>query len=175
MLQVVQGDCLDVLGAYPGPLFDAVVTDPPAGIGMNSTEWDQDRGGRRSWVAWLAARLDIARQRCRPGARMLCWSFPRRAHWTGLAIEDAGWEIEDVVTHLNGQARPRPGALAPGWEGWWLARDPRGKSRPLNLDDLPVVVEAGTRLRRRPRNVLIDGDGHARPRHQAPANAANAW
>lgn len=157
---VILGDCLDVLKAQEGQrLFDAVVTDPPAGIGMNSTPWDSNRGGREEWVRWLAARLAAARWCCRPGARMLCWSYPRRAHWTGMAIEDAGWEIEDLVTHLNGQARPRPGALGPGWEGWWLARDPRSSSRPLNLENLPVVAGAGTKLARKPRNVLLDQGG----------------
>lgn len=153
--EVLHGDCLDLLGGCAGAPFDAVVTDPPAGIGMNQTEWDADRGGRDAWVSWLSARLAAARAACRPGARILCWSYPRRAHWTGLAIENAGWEVEDLVTHLNGQGRPRPGALGPGWEGWWLARDPRGKSRPLNLDGLPVVVDADG-MTRKPRNVLLD-------------------
>lgn len=150
------GDCLDLLSSYCGPLFDAVVTDPPAGIGLPSPdgpqEWDGDRGGRQQWVRWLADRLLAVRQRSRPGAWILCWCYARRAHWTGLALEDAGWVIEDLVTHLNGQGRPRPGALAPGWEGWWLARNGESR-RPLNLDGLPVV--AGPKPRH-PRNVLLD-------------------
>ena len=154
MFELILGDCLHAMEAYAGPVFDAVVTDPPAGIGMNGQEWDLDRGGREAWVRWLADRLGTARRRCRPGAWILCWSYPRRAHWTGLALEDAGWEIEDLVTHLNGQARPRAGALAPGWEGWWLGRNP-GPRRDLHLEGLPVVVEPGA-IARHPRNVLLD-------------------
>jgi len=36
---------------------DALVTDPPSGIGFMGWSWDSDRGGRDAWVQWLAGEL----------------------------------------------------------------------------------------------------------------------
>lgn len=147
------GDCLDKLRKAPPPRpVDLVLTDPPAGIGMNGAGWDGDRGGRLRWVAWLTERLGEARKRCRPGARLVCWSLPRQSHWTGWAIAEAGWVVEDLAAHLNAQAkRASASKLSPGWESWWVAYDPRAEPRPLRLD-LPRA--AGTK-QRHPRNVLV--------------------
>jgi DNA modification methylase len=39
--QVVMGDCLQILRGLPANRFDALVTDPPAGIGFMGKEWDK--------------------------------------------------------------------------------------------------------------------------------------
>jgi DNA modification methylase len=39
--QVVSGDCLEILGGLPANRFDALVTDPPAGIAFMGKEWDK--------------------------------------------------------------------------------------------------------------------------------------
>jgi DNA methylase len=33
--------------------------------------------------------------------------LPRTSHWTATALEDAGWEIRDIVTHLFGSGFPK--------------------------------------------------------------------
>ena len=35
------GDCLKVLAAMPAAAFDAVVTDPPYGLGFMGKTWDK--------------------------------------------------------------------------------------------------------------------------------------
>lgn len=40
VLTVIQGDCVDVLREMPEASVDAVVTDPPYGIGFMGREWD---------------------------------------------------------------------------------------------------------------------------------------
>lgn len=35
------------------------------------------------------------------------WALPRTSHWTATAIEDAGFEIRDVITHLFGSGFPK--------------------------------------------------------------------
>lgn len=139
------GDCVDVMRGLPEASVDAIVTDPPAGISFMSRSWDHDRGGRDAWVEWLSGVLREALRVAKPGAHALVWSLPRASHWTGSALEDAGWEVRDVVTHLFASGFPKSldvgKATAPAtsdaerWEGWgtalkpaaefwWLARKP---------------------------------------------------
>ena len=136
---VVEGDSADVLASLPPASVHALVTDPPAGIGFMGREWDRDRGGRAQWVAWLASVLGLARVAVRPGGRAFVWALPRTTHWTGCAVEDAGWSIETVVTHLFGTGWPKgQGQLKPSSEHWYLART--GPSTGLNVDACRVTA-----------------------------------
>jgi hypothetical protein len=107
---------------------DCVVTDPPAGIGFMGKAWDSDKGGRRQWVAWLTSALAECLRVAKPGSILLCWALPRTSHWTGTAIEDAGWLIEDRIAHHFGNGFPKHRSkLKPATEDWWLARKPGPK------------------------------------------------
>jgi hypothetical protein len=98
---LVQGDCLDVLRCLDDGEADALVTDPPSGTGFMNKSWDSFKS-RDAFVDFLTPRLAECRRVCRPGAVGLVWALPRTSHWTALAIEEAGWYIEDVVCHLFG-------------------------------------------------------------------------
>lgn len=106
-MQLMQGDCLEQLKCLPRESVDALVTDPPAGIGFMGKEWDQDKGGRDAWIAWMRDVMREAYAVLKPGAHGLIWALPRTSHWTATALEDAGFEIRDVVTHLFGQGFPK--------------------------------------------------------------------
>ncbi len=130
---VVEGDATDVVRALPLACLDALVTDPPAGVSFMNATWDHHKGGRAQWVAWLAEVLGHARAATRDGGRALVWSLPRTSHWTGCAVEDAGWSIETTVTHLQGQGWPKgKSQLKPLAETWWLART--GRSTALGIE-----------------------------------------
>jgi DNA modification methylase len=101
------GDCLNVLPTLPDASVDTVITDPPAGISFMNLPFDSDRGGRLKWVEWLASALRECLRVAKPGATAAVWALPRTSHWTGCALEEAGWEIFDVVTHLFGQGFPK--------------------------------------------------------------------
>jgi hypothetical protein len=127
------GDCLDVL-SRGGPLFDAIITDPPGGGKFMSLAFDTDRGGRDKWIAWLAERLAAGRARTKDGGYLLCWAFARTSGWTHRAIEDAGWSHLGPVMHMHGEGYPKAGkkALKPMHETWFLARN--GRPVDLNID-----------------------------------------
>jgi site-specific DNA-methyltransferase (adenine-specific) len=130
---VVEGDCAEVLRSLPDGCADAVVSDPPSGIAFMGAEWDRNKGGRSQWVAWLAGILSDARRATRDGGRAIVWSLPRTSHWTGCAVEDAGWSIETTIAHLFGTGWPKGKAQTkPAQETWWLART--GKSEALNVE-----------------------------------------
>lgn len=129
------GEALAVLKTLPDAFADALVTDPPAGIAFMGKGWDRDKGGRTAWVAWLAEILSEARRCLKPGAAGFVWALPRTSHWTATACEDAGFEVRDVVTHVQGQGFPKSKALLkPAAEHWILVRNP-GPLRDLRIDE----------------------------------------
>jgi DNA modification methylase len=87
--------------------IDAIVTDPPAGISFMGKDWDGDKGGRKQWCAYMEERFAEALRVCKPEAHALVWALPRTSHWTATALEDAGWEIRDIVTHLFSSGFPK--------------------------------------------------------------------
>jgi DNA modification methylase len=97
---LVLGSCEAVLRDLPDCSVDAVVTDPPAGIGFMGRAWDSDKGGRDQWIAWLAGIMRECLRVLRPGGHALVWALPRTSHWTATAVEDAGFEIRDVHHHI---------------------------------------------------------------------------
>lgn len=103
-------------------------------------EWDDDKGGRGEWIFWLTQVMKECNRVLKPGAHALVWAIPRTSHWTITAVENAGFEIRDVITHLFGSGFPKSlnvqkagagdawqgfgTALKPAAEFWILARKP---------------------------------------------------
>jgi len=104
---IIRADCLDWLPTLGAESVDSCVMDPPAGISFMGREWDSDRGGRRAWVAWATQVFGECLRVCKPGAHGLVWALPRTSHWTAWALEDAGWEVRDVVHHIFGSGFPK--------------------------------------------------------------------
>lgn len=105
--QLLTGKAEELLKTYPDNHFDAMVTDPPASISFMGKDWDSDKGGIDGWVQWLTLVMREALRTLKPGAHGLVWSIPRRCHWTGLALEAAGFEIRDAIVHLVGNRMPK--------------------------------------------------------------------
>lgn len=124
----------------PEHSVDALVTDPPAGIGFMGLDWDAGRHSMLDWSSWLAEALAPSFRALKPGAHGLVWALPRTSHWTALALEDAGFEVRDVHHHLFGSGFPKSltsasaeiprgtgTALKPAAEHWILVRKPLGR------------------------------------------------
>jgi hypothetical protein len=123
-VRLLEGDCLDVLRTLGCECVDSLVTDPPAAISFMGAKFDTFKG-RGAFVDWLTPRLAECLRVCRPGAVGLVWALPRTSHWTALAIEDAGWIVEDRIAHLFGTGFPKyKTKLKPACEDWWLCRKP---------------------------------------------------
>jgi len=86
--------------------LDSLVSDPPAGIGFMGKDWD-GTNERAAFVAWLTPIMAEALRVLKPGAHGLVWALPRTSHWTAWALECAGFEVLDVVTHLFGSGFPK--------------------------------------------------------------------
>ena len=101
------GDCLDILPQFPDKSFDSLVTDPPAGISFMGKDWDGDKGGRDKWIEWLSSVMGECLRVLKPGGHGLIWALPRTSHWTGIALEDAGFEVRDCIYHVFGSGFPK--------------------------------------------------------------------
>lgn len=131
---VVEGDTEGV--TLPRGSVDHVITDPPSGTGFVCAKWDTFRG-RQHFSPWLQGILANARNATRDGGRSAVWSFPRTSHWTGCAVEDAGWWIETTITHLFAHGWPKDTSqLKPAAELWYLSRN--GRAEDLNIDGCRV-------------------------------------
>lgn len=104
---ILQGDCIEVMRGMEDNTVDALITDPPAGIGFMNKAWDHHKGGRREWVKWMSEVMEECLRVMKPGAHGLVWAIPRTSHWTGWALEKAGFEIRDCVYHLFGTGFPK--------------------------------------------------------------------
>jgi site-specific DNA-methyltransferase (adenine-specific) len=105
--EVLHGDCLEVLKTFPDNYFDSLITDPPSSISFMSMKWDDDKGGMLNWINWLSEVMNEAMRTMKPGAIGLVWSIPRTSHWTGMALELAGFRIIDVIHSAFGQGFPK--------------------------------------------------------------------
>ena len=98
-VQLFRGDCLEVLLTLAENSVDAVVTDPPYGLGFMGKDWDHGVPGEHFWREILRI--------AKPGAHLLAFGGTRTVHRLVCAIEDAGWEIRDRVLWLHGQGIPK--------------------------------------------------------------------
>lgn len=98
-VRILEGDCLFVMPTLDENSVDAVICDPPYGLKFMGKEWDHGIPGTPFWEA--------ARRVSKPGAYLLAFGGTRTHHRLMVAIEDAGWEIRDVLMWLYGSGFPK--------------------------------------------------------------------
>jgi len=106
-VQLYLGDCLAILPTLAPGSVDAVVTDPPAGISFMGKAWDHHKGGRDSWIEWMAGIAAECLRILKPGGHALVWALPRTSHWTATAWENAGFQVRDRIAFLFGSGFPK--------------------------------------------------------------------
>ena len=171
-IELINGDCLEVMRGMADCSVDAIVSDPPAGIAFMGKHWDKDKGGRNEWVAWMESVATECKRVLKPGGHALIWSIPRTSHWTAWAWESAGFECRDKIVHIFGSGFPKSlniekatnnsgldgmgTALKPAHEDWLLFRKPIEKGLTiaenclkwgtggLSIDDCRVLTDDDT-------------------------------
>lgn len=99
MIELLNGDCIERMKQLPDNSVDAVVTDPPYGLRFMGKHWDYD-----------VPNVDVWREVYRvlkPGGYLLSFGGTRTYHRMACAIEDAGFEIRDMVEWLYGSGFPK--------------------------------------------------------------------
>jgi DNA modification methylase len=97
--QLHHGDCLEVLKTLPDCSIDAVVTDPPYGLSFMGKRWDYDVPAVEVWQECLRV--------LRPGGHLLSFAGTRTQHRMAVRIEDAGFEIRDLIAWVYGSGFPK--------------------------------------------------------------------
>ncbi len=93
------GDCLEVLRTLPDCSVDAVVTDPPYGLSFMGKRWDYDVPSVEVWAECLRV--------LKPGGHLLAFAGTRTQHRMAVRIEDAGFEIRDMIAWVYGSGFPK--------------------------------------------------------------------
>lgn len=82
--------------------------NPTASRGFaNGITLDSSKRGREAFISFLTSIMREALRVLRPGGHAFVWALPRTSHWTAMALEDAGFEIRDVLAHLFGSGFPK--------------------------------------------------------------------
>jgi hypothetical protein len=110
------GDCLAVLRTLPESSVDAVVTDPPYGLSFMGKRWDYDVPSVEIWAECLRV--------LKPGGHLLAFAGTRTQHRMAVRIEDAGFEIRDMIAWVYGSGFPKSHNLKNEWQGWGTALKP---------------------------------------------------
>lgn len=93
------GDCLDVLKTLPTNSVDSVVCDPPYGLSFMGKKWDYDVPSVEIWAECLRV--------LKPGGHLLAFAGTRTQHRMAVRIEDAGFEIRDMIAWVYGSGFPK--------------------------------------------------------------------
>lgn len=99
MIDLRLGDCLHVLRTMPDSSVDAVVTDPPYGLAFMGKRWDYDVPSVEVWQECLRV--------LKPGGHLLAFAGTRTQHRMCVRIEDAGFEIRDMIAWVYGSGFPK--------------------------------------------------------------------
>ena len=86
---------------YDGEPFDAILCDPPYELGFMGKSWDSS-GIAFDQEMWA----DLFRH-IKPGGHLLAFSGSRTYHRMAVAIEDAGFEIRDMIEWVYGSGFPK--------------------------------------------------------------------
>lgn len=110
------GDCLSVLRSLDAESIDAVVTDPSYGIAFMGKAWDISVPGVDVWSECLRV--------LKPGGHLLAFAGTRTQHRMATRIEDAGFEIRDLIAWVYGSGFPKSHNLEGDRLGWGTALKP---------------------------------------------------
>ena len=93
------GDCLDVLAHMPSHSVAAIITDPPYGLSFMGKGWDYQVPSVEIWEQCLRV--------LKPGGYLLAFAGTRTQHRMAVNIEDAGFEIRDMIAWVYGSGFPK--------------------------------------------------------------------
>ena len=114
--QILIGDCLELLRRMPDCSVDSVVTDPPYGLSFMGKKWDYDVPATEVWIECLRV--------LKPGGHLLAFAGTRTQHRMAVRIEDAGFEIRDMIAWVYGSGFPKSHNLDGEHDGWGTALKP---------------------------------------------------
>ena len=83
----------------PDNFVDSIVTDPPYGLSFMGKVWDYEVPNVEIWKECLRV--------LKPGGHLLAFAGTRTQHRMAVNIEDAGFEIRDMIVWVYGSGFPK--------------------------------------------------------------------
>jgi len=120
---IYEGNNLDTLRSMPANSVDSIVTDPPYGLSFMGKKWDYDVPSVELWAECLRV--------LKPGGHLLAFAGTRTQHRMAVRIEDAGFEIRDMIAWVYGSGFPKSKNVA-------LSID-KGEGQPNRGRAIPVA------------------------------------
>jgi DNA modification methylase len=99
MINLLNGNCLDLMRSMPDNSVDSIVTDPPYGLNFMGKKWDCSVPSVEIWAECLRV--------LKPGGHLLAFAGTRTQHRMAVNIEDAGFEIRDMIAWVYGSGFPK--------------------------------------------------------------------
>ena len=99
MTKIINGDSIKELKKFPDNYFHSVVTDPPYGLSFMGKKWDYDVPSVELWTEVFRV--------LKEGGYLLSFSGTRTQHRMAVNIEDAGFEIRDMIAWVYGSGFPK--------------------------------------------------------------------
>jgi DNA modification methylase len=100
-VRIINGDCLEILKTLPDNSVDSIITDPPYELGFMGKKWDN---------TGIAYNVDLWKECLRvlkSGGHLLAFGGTRTYHRMAVAIEDAGFEVRDMIEWVYGSGFPK--------------------------------------------------------------------
>ena len=99
MIELIHGDCLIEMAKMSENSVDSIVTDPPYGLSFMGKKWDYEVPSVDIWKEALRV--------LKPGGFLLAFAGTRTQHRMCVNIEDAGFEIRDMIAWIYGSGFPK--------------------------------------------------------------------
>jgi site-specific DNA-methyltransferase (adenine-specific) len=164
-----QGDCLDVLKTLADCSVDAIVTDPPYGLGkepdsvkviaawISQGYFEVEGSGfmGKKWDAFVPQPI-IWREVFRvlkPGGHLLAFAGTRTQDWMAMSLRFAGFEIRDMIAWVYGSGFPKSLDISKAIDkaaGYW-----RGKAGEVVSDNGAM---SGGNYKRNPKGDPVTGE-----------------
>ena len=96
---IINGNSLEELKKFPDNYFHSVVTDPPYGLSFMGKKWDYDVPSIELWQEVFRV--------LKQGGYLLSFAGTRTQHRMAVNIEDAGFEIRDMIAWVYGSGFPK--------------------------------------------------------------------
>ena len=97
--KLLLGNCLKQMAQLSDNSVDSIVTDPPYGLSFMGKKWDYDVPSVDIWIECLRV--------LKPGGHLLAFAGTRTQHRMAVNIEDAGFEIRDMIAWVYGSGFPK--------------------------------------------------------------------
>ncbi len=93
------GNCLEIMRGMAENSVDSIITDPPYGLNFMGKKWDYAVPATEVWKECLRV--------LKPGGHLLAFAGTRTQHRMAVRIEDAGFEIRDMIAWVYGSGFPK--------------------------------------------------------------------